>query len=190
MRAISLVFGLGNPGSEYGGTRHNLGFDTLDLIAARHRLGWRRRGDSAVASVWRSAAGTVTLVKPRTFMNRSGEALRLFAGLSPEALLVVCDDMALPVGSLRIREAGGAGGHHGLESIIAQLGTDRFARLRLGIGPAPDTAQWSDFVLEPFSHEERPRADTMVEQAAEAVETVIREGIEAAQRRFNTRSQE
>lgn len=190
MSGISLVFGLGNPGSEYEGTRHNLGYDTLDRIASRHRLGWRRRGDTAVTSVWRSGAGAITLVKPRTFMNRSGEALRLFPGVAASALLVVCDDMALPVGSLRIREAGGAGGHRGLESIIRHLGSDGFVRLRLGIGPPSDAREWSDFVLEPFGPGELRDAAAMVERAADAVETVLTDGLEAAQRRFNARQQE
>jgi len=187
---ISLVFGLGNPGPEYEGTRHNLGFDTLHRVATRHRLGWRRRGETADTSVWRTASGIVTLVKPRTFMNRSGEALRLFGGVQPDAMLVVCDDLALPVGSLRIRESGGAGGHRGLESIIEHLGTDRFARLRLGIGQAPETAEWSDYVLERFSPDEEREAAAMIERAADAVEIVVSDGIEAAQRRFNVRPQE
>jgi PTH1 family peptidyl-tRNA hydrolase len=190
MAAISLVFGLGNPGPEYEGTRHNLGFETLDRLVTRHRLGWRRRGGTALTSVWRSKAGTITLVKPWAFMNRSGEALRLFQGVSPDALLVVCDDLALPVGSLRIRESGGAGGHRGLESIIQHLGTDRFARLRMGIGSPPDAEEWSDYVLERFDPPELAEAGAMIERAADAVEIVLGEGIEAAQRRFNVRVQD
>jgi PTH1 family peptidyl-tRNA hydrolase len=190
MAVISLVLGLGNPGPEYDGTRHNLGFETLDRLAARHRLGWRRRGAAAFTSVWRSAGRTVTLVKPWTFMNRSGEALRLFQGVPPESLLVVCDDLALPVGSLRIRESGGAGGHRGLESIIESLGTDRFPRLRMGIDSPPDAQEWSDYVLERFDPAERPEAEAMIERAADAVEAVIAGGVDAAQRRFNVRPRE
>lgn len=190
MGAISLVLGLGNPGPEYEGTRHNLGFLTLDRIAARHRLGWRRRGDAALTADWRSPGGPVTLVKPTTYMNRSGEALGLFKGVSAAEVLVVCDDMALPLGLLRIREQGGAGGHRGLESMIERLGSDRFPRVRLGIGPAPGTSEWSDFVLEPFDPGERAVAESMVERAAEAVEVVLRQGLDEAQRRFNARTRE
>lgn len=190
MTDISLVFGLGNPGPEYEGTRHNLGFDTLDRIASRHRLGWRRRGDLAGTSIWRFSGRAVTLVKPRTFMNRSGDALLLFEGVSPEALLVVCDDLALPTGSIRIREGGGAGGHRGLESIVERLGSDRFARLRLGVGPAPEAAEWSDYVLERFEPDEEETAAEMIERAADAVEAALSAGIEAAQRRFNVRRQD
>lgn len=190
MTEISLVFGLGNPGPEYEGTRHNLGFDTLDRVAARRRLGWRRRGEVAFMSTWRSSGRLVTLVKPLTFMNRSGEALRLFGSVAADSLLVVCDDLALPVGALRIREAGGAGGHRGLESIIGHLETDRFARLRLGIGSPPQTADWSDYVLERFDPGEERDAEMMIERAADAVETVLSEGIDAAQRSFNIRPRE
>lgn len=187
MPGISLVLGLGNPGPQYDGTRHNLGFDTLDRIAMRHRLAWRRREGAGRETVWQTAACRVTLVKPQSFMNRSGEALARYAGLPPDELLVICDDIALPLGSLRIRARGGAGGHKGLESIAHRLGTEFFARLRLGVGPAPESEEWSDFVLRRFEQGELEQVRAMVDLAADAVETILARGLEEAQSQFNPR---
>ena len=153
MPEITLVLGLGNPGQEYAGTRHNLGYNTLDTLAERHRLSWTDRKGLALESRWRFAGRHITVLKPLTFMNLSGDALRV-AGASPDSVLVVCDDIHLPVGLVRIRAGGGSGGHRGLESITEVLGTPGFARLRLGAGPAPPGALWSEFVLGGFSDDE------------------------------------
>ncbi len=184
MPEITLVLGLGNPGQEYDGTRHNLGYDTLDELARRHRLGWKDRGSLALETKWRFAGRHITLVKPLTFMNLSGDALRI-TGVSPDSVLAVCDDIHLPVGIVRVRAGGGSGGHRGLESITGALGTADFARLRLGAGPAPQGALWSDFVLERFDDEEAGPVSQMVSDAADALELLLIQGLSAAQRRYN-----
>ena len=187
MPEITLVLGLGNPGQEYTGTRHNLGYDTLDELARRHRLGWKERGDIALETRWRFAGRHVTLIKPLTFMNLSGDALKI-TGASPDSVLAVCDDIHLPVGIVRIRAGGGSGGHRGLESITGALGTDGFARLRLGAGPAPKGALWSDFVLGGFSDEEAEPVRDMVAEAADAVEMLLIRGLSTAQGRYNRKA--
>jgi PTH1 family peptidyl-tRNA hydrolase len=187
MPEVTLVLGLGNPGRQYAGTRHNLGYDTLDLLAGRHRLSWKDREGLALETRWRFAGGHVTLLKPLTFMNLSGEALRL-TGASPDSVLVVCDDIHLPVGIIRIRAGGGNGGHRGLESVAEAMGTQGFARLRLGAGPAPQGALWSDFVLGPFTDEEKEPVREMVSEAADAVEMLLIRGITAAQSRYNRKA--
>jgi PTH1 family peptidyl-tRNA hydrolase len=187
MPDVTLVLGLGNPGQEYAGTRHNLGYDVLDILAGRHRLGWNDRGGIALETKWRFAGGHVTLLKPLTYMNLSGDALRV-TGASPDSVLVVCDDIHLPVGLIRIRAGGGTGGHRGLESVTETLGTSGFARLRLGAGPAPPGALWSDFVLGPFAEEEKEAASRMVSEGADAVEMLLIRGISAAQRSFNKKA--
>ena len=187
MPEITLVLGLGNPGQEYDGTRHNLGYDTLDELARRHRLGWKDREGLALETKWRFAGRHITLVKPLTFMNLSGDALRI-TGASPDSVLAVCDDIHLPVGIVRVRAGGGSGGHRGLESITEALGTADFARLRLGAGPAPQGALWSDFVLERFDDEEAGPVSQMVSDAADALEMLLIQGLSAAQRRYNRKA--
>ncbi len=185
MAEISFLCGLGNPGEKYRNTRHNLGFATLDLLALNHRLGWKGRGGVSLESRWRLAGRVIVLVKPQTWMNASGEALSAYPDCTAENLLVICDDINLPMGVLRIRERGGSGGHKGLESVTGYLGTDNFARLRIGVGPAPAGEEWSDFVLEPIPEDERETVSGITNDAARAVETVLRGGIEAGQREFN-----
>jgi len=187
MPEITLVLGLGNPGQEYAGTRHNLGYDALDALAERHRLGWKDRKGLVMESRWRFAGRHVTLLKPLTFMNLSGDALKII-GASPDSVLVVCDDIHLPVGLMRTRAGGGSGGHRGLESITAVLGTPDFARLRLGAGPAPPGALWSDFVLGGFTDDEAGPVRGMVTAAADAVELILIQGLAAAQRRYNRKA--
>ncbi len=178
-----LVVGLGNPGPRYAETRHNLGFWVMDRIARAEGLAWKQQGRAFTAR-W----GSGWLMKPTTFMNASGEAVAPFVRyykIAPERLLVVHDDLDLPLGRLRLRRGGSAGGQKGVRSIIEQLGTDAFDRLRLGIGRPPagwDAAAW---VLSKFTPEERPLAERVAEAAAEAVRVWRDEGIEAAQQRFN-----
>jgi PTH1 family peptidyl-tRNA hydrolase len=186
MPDIDLVLGLGNPGDKYAGTRHNLGYDALDLLAARHRLEWEKTGGKALEARWRFKGRHIRLIKPLTFMNLSGEALGSSA--SPDSVLVVCDDIHLPVGVIRIRAGGGTGGHRGLESVTEALGTTSFARLRLGAGPAPPGSLWSDYVLGPFEDGEREAAGSMVGDAADAVEMMLIRGISAAQRSYNRKA--
>ncbi|MCK4538040.1 MAG: aminoacyl-tRNA hydrolase [Candidatus Krumholzibacteria bacterium] len=185
MSEISFLCGLGNPGARYENTRHNLGFDVVDLIASRSGLKWKRCGENSLRASWKSSGRTVILIKPQTYMNCSGDALSDIKGLSPSSLLVICDDISLPLGRLRIRAAGGSGGHNGLLSITQYLGTSEFARLRMGCGPTPEGDEWSDYVLSPFSPDDRPSADAMTRAAIKAVEMILSRGIAATQMEFN-----
>lgn len=185
MPEISIVCGLGNPGQQYRKTRHNLGFMALDGLAERRSLKWRRGAGPTMEAIWRGGHSSVILLKPLLFMNASGVALARRPGVAAEELLVVCDDMSLPLGQLRLRKSGGSGGHKGLESVIGVLETEGFPRLRLGIGSPPDGTDWIDFVLADFAPEERPAVDGMIDTAAEAIEAVLRGGLESAMTRYN-----
>ena len=184
MNSLRLIAGLGNPGPEYAQTRHNLGFAVVDLVASKLGVTWERssKADAAIAK-----SGGVLLVKPLSYMNRSGHplsAIAQFYKIPPEEILVVLDDLDLPLGRLRIRLSGGPGGHNGLESIIVQFGTEEIARLRVGIG-APPPQGAADYVLTPFLEEEKPIVRSTIERAAEAVKWAIDNGIVAAMNRFN-----
>lgn len=185
---MKIVVGLGNPGREYARTRHNIGWLVLDRIV--ERAGWRERGrerDAARLVGGRYRGLDLLLVKPLTYMNDSGRAVRkvLARERAPLSdLLVVVDDFSLPFGRLRFREGGSAGGHNGLQSIIDELASERFSRLRIGIGePGPNAV---DHVLSEFSPAERARLDELLDAAADAVETWAREGTNRAANRWNT----
>ena len=170
---LRIVVGLGNPGEEYRGTRHNAGFEILDRISARLRLGFGkpRWGRVPPAEVAADPAGGFLLLKPKTFMNLAGDAVAKACeihGAGPGDLLVVCDDLNLPVGRLRLRAEGSAGGHHGLESVIGRLGTGGFARLRVGIGSVPGDAV--PHVLGRTAPAERPTMEAAFERAADAAQ--------------------
>lgn len=189
-----LVVGLGNPGAEYAGTRHNIGFAVVEQVASRYEGSFKRklRFSAAVAEAVVGGSKTV-LAKPQTFMNRSGLAVASLVGwlkVAPAELLVVVDDADLPLGQLRLREAGGSGGHNGLRSIIEALGgSEEFARLRVGIGrTGPVGADISNHVLGRFAPAEREAAAQAVDVAAEAVECCLKEGLTAAMNRFNRKS--
>ncbi|QBS37147.1 aminoacyl-tRNA hydrolase [Thermaerobacter sp. FW80] len=183
-----IVVGLGNPGPEYEGTRHNVGFAVVDALARRLRAADWRRG---FASLWVEASWRdepVVLLKPQTYMNRSGEAVRQVVGawrVAPGDLLVVYDDMDLPLGHLRLRPRGSAGGHRGVASIIAALGRDDFPRLRVGIGRPPRGVDAADYVLAPFAPMERPLVEAAVRRAVEAILAVLAAGLERAMSRYN-----
>ena len=183
---MKLIVGLGNPGRRYAGTRHNVGFEVLDAIAARNRLEWESAKADAVIAKWR-AQGAL-LAKPVTFMNLSGHAvgelLRFYKIELPD-LFVVVDDVNLELGRLRTRAGGSAGGHNGLKSLIAQLGTDEFARLRIGVGRGDARRDLADHVLATFEPDERPIVAEAVARAAEAVELFIVEGVEPVMNRYN-----
>jgi PTH1 family peptidyl-tRNA hydrolase len=184
---MKIVVGLGNPGRQYAETRHNVGWMVLDRIADRAGLSGRVRARDA-ASVMRGRLDEleIVLVKPTTYMNLSGEAVRkvLARERAPLSdLLVVVDDFALPLGRLRVRGEGSAGGHNGLRSIITELGTQRFARLRVGIGDPGRRAV--DHVLSRFEPDERPTLDRVLEGSAQAVEDWAREGTDRAGSRWN-----
>jgi len=183
---IRLVLGLGNPGQSYETTRHNAGFRVVDRLRLR-RSGapwWpRTECEHAVAVI----GGPVVLARPLAFMNRSGRvAVELLEelGLGPESMLVVVDDVDLPLGSLRLKPSGGSGTHNGLRDLVAKIGTG-FPRLRVGVrGPGP-IGDLADYVLAPFADDEKERADDAIERAADAVEAVLRLGIECAMNEFN-----
>ncbi len=184
-----LVAGLGNPGREYARTRHNVGFMVCDELARRHDGGFRSKFSADLAEV-RLDGRRVALLKPQTFMNDSGRAVApavRFFKVSPESLLVVHDEVDLEPGRLQARVGGGLAGHNGLRSIAAALGTSEFLRLRVGVGRPErgDPRPVADFVLSPFA----PEADveTFVARAADAVETIVRDGHAETQQSFNER---
>jgi PTH1 family peptidyl-tRNA hydrolase len=182
--------GLGNPGPEYDETRHNAGFRLADHLVARWRFGAYRRGERARQVEGLRDGQTVRVLKPQTYMNRSGAALaplRALSGFNPATdLLVLVDDVALPLGKFRLRGAGSAGGHNGLKSIEGALQRQDYARLRIGVGPAPaGDDDLADFVLDAFTAEERAALNALLDPMAEAVECWLSEGIERAMNRFN-----
>ena len=181
---IRLVAGLGNPGGEYAGTRHNAGFAAVELFARQIGANFERRAkwEAAVAK-----AGDVLVVEPLAYMNRSGVPLRAVADfykIEPAEILVILDDLALPLGRIRMRERGGTAGHNGLESIIVAFGTEEIPRLRLGIGGPPKQGS-IDYVLGRFFEEEMPQVATMLDQAVEATKCAIDFGVTSAMNRFN-----
>jgi PTH1 family peptidyl-tRNA hydrolase len=185
---MRLVVGLGNPGRRYRGTRHNVGFRVVDLLARRWGVSLRPEGAAEVAEA-RFAGQPVLLAKPLTYMNLSGQAVGELVRrwrIPPSSVLVVYDDMDLPTGALRVRARGSAGGHRGVASVLEALGTSEVPRVRVGIGrPGTDAV---DHVLSRFTEAEEPLVAEAVERAAEAVETVLREGIQRAMDRFNRRT--
>lgn len=181
-----LVVGLGNPGIRYSETRHNVGWFVVDDLADDEGARWRSYENCALVA----RTADALLVKPTTFMNESGLAvasLKTFYRVEPESILVVFDDLNLPLGMIRVRARGSSGGHKGIQSIIERLGTDEFPRLRLGIGPKPKDYDGRDFVLSPFEKTEEETVDQMVEEACGAVRTWMREGTATCMNAFNKR---
>jgi PTH1 family peptidyl-tRNA hydrolase len=188
---MKLVVGLGNPGRKYAGTRHNLGFDVVAVLARHSGAPAARSNFQAEVTETALQGERVLLAAPQTYMNLSGRSVRQivdFYKLPLDDLLVVCDDLNLPPGRLRLRASGSAGGQKGLQNIIEQLGTGNFPRLRLGIGRPPPPIDAVDYVLMRFPVEERELMATAVEQAAEAVELWVRVGTSAAMNEVNARS--
>ncbi len=182
-----LVVGLGNPGRDYARSRHNAGFLVLDALARKHGLRFAHRWAQAHVAVGPVAGVPVALAKPQTYMNLSGESVRSLLrklGLSTEALLVVTDDIDMPLGRIRLRERGSSGGHRGVQSIVERLGTDELARLKVGVG-RPDPREAADYVLAEFAHSEREVVAEVVGRAVEALETALSSGISAAMNRYN-----
>jgi PTH1 family peptidyl-tRNA hydrolase len=183
---VKLIVGLGNPGRKYHGTRHNVGFDVVDAIAARHRLEWGTARADALIARWRES--DALLAKPLTSMNLSGQAvgdLLRFFKIDLADMLVIVDDAALELGRLRARPSGSAGGHNGLRSLIELLGTEEFSRLRVGIGRGDARRDLADHVLAMFEPQERTIVTEAVGRAADAAELFITEGIAPAMNRFN-----
>jgi PTH1 family peptidyl-tRNA hydrolase len=183
---MKLIAGLGNPGREYEDTRHNVGFMVVDEIARRHELSWRNEGQVAFAK--RFGATEFLLAKPKTFMNLSGFAVAEFANyrnIEHGDLLVVVDDVDLPLGKMRARARGSAGTHNGMKSVVAQLGTTEFPRLRVGVGRGDRRRDLADFVLAKFEAAEQAALKEIVTRAAEAAEMFAAEGIEKVMNRYN-----
>jgi PTH1 family peptidyl-tRNA hydrolase len=184
---MKIVVGLGNPGKRYAGTRHNVGFDVIDVLARSPRAGgFQERFGAEVAELIEDA-GKVLLVKPQTFMNLSGRAVRQlvdFYQVPVEELLVVCDDINLPVGKLRARARGTHGGHKGLKDIQNHLATTEYARLRIGVG-APEQVDAADYVLARFRPSEQAIVDEAILRAVQAVAVWLHQGIEACMNEFN-----
>ena len=186
-----LICGLGNPGREYHKTRHNMGFDVIDRLVDTYRIPQSGTKFHAMVGSGVIEGQKVLLMKPLTYMNLSGnavgEAVRFYKLDPATELIVISDDIDLPPGRIRIRAAGSAGGQNGLKHIISCLGTEAFARVRVGTGAKPKDFDLADYVLSRFSEEERAAADAGVELAAKAVACIVSEGIDAAMNRYNVR---
>jgi PTH1 family peptidyl-tRNA hydrolase len=183
---MKLIAGLGNPGPKYKGTRHNVGFDIVDELARRHNLTFESSPSEAVVAKWRDRE--TLLVKPLTFMNLSGQAvgeLVRYFKIDSSGVLVIVDEAQLPLGRIRARARGSSGGHNGLKSIEAHLGTAEYARLRVGIGRGDGGRDLGDHVLARFQPDERAVIGETVSRAADAIETFIVEGIEPMMNRYN-----
>jgi len=184
---IRLIAGLGNPGSEYAATRHNIGFMVVDQLAAQFGSTWEKSVPQAREDALSAKCGAVLLIKPMSFMNRSGYPLftvAQFYKIEPQQILIVLDDLALPLGRLRLRAHGGSGGHNGLESIIVQFGTEEIPRLRVGIGQAPREG-YVDYVLSRFFDEEKPLVRSTIGRAVDALKCAIDNGLVSAMNTFN-----
>jgi peptidyl-tRNA hydrolase, PTH1 family len=183
-----LVVGLGNPGAEYERTKHNIGAEVVELLAQRHGANLRKGKERARADQVRIAGQLVALAVPLTYMNDSGEAVRLLVrryGVEPEQLVVVHDELDLPVAALRVKSGGGLAGHNGLRSIKSHLHSDEFQRIRLGVGKPTSKEQGADHVLSKFSKRDRAAVDVTIEEAADAVEAIAVDGIDVAMNRYN-----
>lgn len=180
------IVGLGNPGTQYEGTRHNIGFELIDLLSHRWRIPINQKNPIFLFGTGDFQAEPVLLAKPMTFMNRSGEAYRRLLREPEVAVgntIIILDDLHLPLGKMRLRARGGDGGHNGLSSILQAAGNNQLPRLRIGIDGTQE--DWESFVLKPFHRKEREVIDETLVVAAEAIETVLRDGVEKAMNQFN-----
>ncbi|MCA9272984.1 MAG: aminoacyl-tRNA hydrolase [Phycisphaerales bacterium] len=190
---MKLLVGLGNPGAEYVKTRHNAGFMAIDLLAERHGSGQIARSKFNAMLLDVPVSGhRCLLMKPVTYMNRSGQAIaeacRFYKLDASKDVLVLVDDVALPCGTVRLKATGGAGGHNGLTDIARKLGSENYARLRIGIDEKPPVMRLEDYVLGRFTEEQMDRLTPALKQAADAAEVFAAEGIDAAMNRFNTKN--
>ncbi len=184
---MRLIVGLGNPGPEYAGTRHNVGFRAADVLSRRHSIPFTERRKLAYVGLGRIGGEEVALAKPRTYMNNSGEAVKQLVGrfrLKPQDIIILYDEMDLPVGKIRVRPGGSAAGHNGIISIIGALGTQEFPRVRIGIGRATPGGSIG-YVLGGFAASEREAIEEAVQRAADAVEAILEAGLEKAMNKCN-----
>ena len=187
-----LIVGLGNPESRYFQTRHNIGFDAVDSLALAWSLSWQenKRFQGAIAERRTADGSKILLLKPLTYMNRSGQSVRAVIDwykIAPGSILVIYDDMDLPVGRLRIRRSGSAGGHNGMKSIISHLGNQDFPRLRIGIGKSDGKKQTIGHVLGKFAPEEKKVMQEVLEMSVNAVDKILAEGVDKAMNNFNSK---
>lgn len=185
---MKAIIGLGNPGMKYAGTRHNIGFDTVTALADKYNIKIKDKKFNGLVGEGFIEGEKVMLVQPQTFMNLSGECVGLIAGfykLEPEDIIVICDDINLDTGRLRIRAKGSAGGHNGLKNIIAHLGTETFPRIRIGVGEKTEGWDLADYVLARFSKDDEPIMREAIKNAVGAVETWISDDIGTAMNRYN-----
>jgi PTH1 family peptidyl-tRNA hydrolase len=187
--AMKLIIGLGNPGKEYAGTRHNVGFRCINRLAKKHGISLKQRGSQAQFGIGEIEGNKVVLAKPRTFMNLSGNSLKLliarFKVMSSD-ILIIHDELDLPLGKIRLYTGGGSGGHKGVESIIDELEGRDFIRIRLGIGrPPEDDPDAVDYVLSDFSPDEDVIIEDTIVKVTEAIQCLLREGMTAAMNKFN-----
>lgn len=187
-----LVAGLGNPGEEYESSPHNLGFRVMDRLAESNAIRVSRKENLALVGLGTIRQKRVALAKPQTYMNLSGPSVKGLLeryGLTPDRLLLVYDELDLPWGSLRIKPKGSAAGHNGIKSVIASLGTNEFPRIRIGIHPGHPIGDGARFVLAPFKRAQKQEVEETVARAAEAVESILAEGVEKSMTVFNRRAQ-
>jgi PTH1 family peptidyl-tRNA hydrolase len=183
-----LVVGLGNPGDEYARTRHNVGAEVVEILAKRHGATLKKGKERARADQVRIGSSLVALAIPLTYMNDSGLAVAALVrryGVEPERLVVLQDELDLPVGTLKVKSGGGLAGHNGLRSIKSHLHSDAFLRVRIGVGKPVSKEHGADHVLKKFSKRERTEIDVVLEEAADAVETIISDGVDVAMNRVN-----
>lgn len=185
-----LVVGLGNPGDDYARTRHNVGAEVVELLATRHGAKLKQGKERARVDEVRIGAKRVALAIPTTYMNDSGESVGLLArryGVEPEQVVIVHDELDLPVAALKVKSGGGLAGHNGLRSIKSHLHSDEFQRVRIGVGKPVSKERGADHVLNRFGKRERTEIDVTIENAADAVEMIVAEGVDPAMNRYNTR---
>ena len=185
---MKLVVGLGNPGEEYERTRHNLGFQVLDRLAVRQGIVVDTKKKKSLIGRFRLGKERVMLLKPQTFVNLSGEAVLYMASflrIMPENIIVICDDVNLSFGSVRIRKYGSSGGHNGIKSLIQFLKSDNFPRVRIGVGNSPEQMRLEQYVLSPFSGDEIAALDPVIDKVCDAVQLIIEGEIDQAMNEFN-----
>ena len=189
VKNLFIIVGLGNPGKEYEGTRHNVGFEVIDRIAEKYNIAVDGKKHRALIGKGMIGGQKVILAKPQTYMNLSGESIRglvdYFKVDEAQELLIIYDDISLPPGQIRIRKKGSAGGHNGMKSIIQHLGTDVFMRIKVGVGEKPKKYDLADYVLSHFTKEEREEMKEGYEKSAEAAAMILRGDVEAAMNEYN-----
>jgi len=185
---LLVIVGLGNPGTKYENTRHNVGFDTVELLSRRHNIKITKLKHKALIGDGDIGGKRVILVKPQTFMNLSGESVREIIEwykIPVKNIIIVYDDIDLAVGKLRLRPKGSAGTHNGMKSVIYQIQSDEFPRVRIGVDKPPEGWDLANYVLGRFSGDEKKKMEEVIESAADAIETIIKSGIDSAMNKFN-----